>query len=78
VILDGRLRQIQDATNRLVALALHHERQHIELSSGQAEVSGRDRRRISSNASQHGAGKREVFPREDFGRNIDATGKHQL
>src|SRR5690242_18190819 len=38
VILHCGLRQVEDAADRLVALALHHEREHVDLTLGQAEV----------------------------------------
>ena len=35
VVLDGRLSQIENPRNRLIVLALHEERQHVEPPSGQ-------------------------------------------
>jgi hypothetical protein len=42
VILDGRLRQLERAADRLVALALHHQGKHFCLTPGQPEC----RRRV--------------------------------
>ena len=41
VVLHGRLGQIERAADQLVALALHHQRQHVDLPLGQAKLGRR-------------------------------------
>ena len=55
VVLHRRFREIEQAADRLVALALHHQRQHIDLPFSQAEV-GRRCMRLCNGVTPRGNG----------------------
>jgi len=66
VTLHGRLGQIEDAADRLIAFALHHQRQDFALPLGKAEIGRRFRR-----------ARRQFGADEDLRRDIDAAGEDQ-
>ena len=78
VVLHRRFGEVEPAADRLVALALHHQRQHVDLPFGQSQIGRRrlrlGRRRSAARRRRFGA----LAGTEDLRRNIDAAGEHQV
>ena len=75
VIFHGRLGQVERAANQLVTLALHHERQDLDLSLGKTEFGWRwpfpGRNRMA------GFGRHGGCVGQYFRRNVDAACKNE-
>src|SRR5215211_8381280 len=76
VVFYRRFGHVEHATDRLVALPLHHESENIGLTLCQTRISRRDARLVGRELLW--CGRRQFLMHKNFGWNIDPAGEHQL
>src|SRR5262245_22200949 len=75
MVLHRGLGQLKDATDRFVALSLHHQRKHFNLPFCQPAIGGRHAQSVGSKNLFCCRVWRQRVANKDFGRNVDTAGE---